>query len=799
MRSVYLTLLLLCIPLFLKAQECTYNLTGTVKDYHNKTVLTSAYISVVDTDKYAISNTKGAYVITGLCNGKIELEISHPECATIFVFVEINKDTRFDIKLEHHLEELGEVSVIGNAIRKKTNSAQENVFNNDLLEQNSAGNLGEALKNLGGVSSFNTGANIAKPTIHGLNGSRVLILNDGVRMQDMEWGEEHAPNVDINAINNITVVKGAAALQYGGSALGGVIVMNPEKPAKKDTLYGKTLINGMSNGRGGNISTSFTKVFKNNWYITGQGSYKHLGDYESPDYMLTNTGIQEKGATLSFGKEEFTKGFNAKYSYYNAQIAILRASHIGSVDDLIRGINSGEPQLIEPFSYDINNPKQEVTHHLGKLDFYKRFEGIGKLTLSYDFQNNKRLEFDVRRGDNNNRPAIDLELNTHAVNSNFIFDAHNKDHFQIGFVGFYQNNFANPLTGVKRLIPDYDKHEFGSFAILKHDYNDNLIFDIGLRYDYSKIDAKKFYRTSRWEERGYNVDYQDIILDDLGTQILVNPVFSYHNFSGTIGAQYTVNNFDVFKMNYALAQRSPNPSELFSDGLHHSAARIELGDLRITNETSHKLSFSRTKEYKNWGYTLEPYANYISDFILLNAEGVEFTVRGAFPVWAYKQINARLMGVDFSTYIDWSTTLQSNHQFSIVKGKNLDTQEALVNIPSANFTNGITYKKPSWNNFEASLNSNYVFKQNETPPNISVYSPEEQSEVLLEINNAPNAYHLLDFRSKVDFNLGAKLKMSTSLTIKNLLNTRYRDYLNRQRYFADDLGRNIILQLKINY
>ena len=106
---------------------------------------------------------------------------------------------------------------------------------------------------------------------------------------------------------------------------------------------------------------------------------------------------------------------------------------------------------------------------------------------------------------------------------------------------------------------------------------------------------------------------------------------------------------------------------------------------------------------------------------------------------------------------------------------------------------------PQWNNFEASLESQYVFRQNETPDNIMVYSPEQQQDVLLEINTPPNAYHLLALGSKMEFPFKNKTTLTTSLTVNNLLNTDYRDYLNRQRFFASDMGRNFILQLKFNY
>ena len=793
------TLIFILYGLTLVGQQCQLKLSGKVIDFHDNSILSGALVQVQGPGISVNSKEDGSYLIEGLCPGSYTLIISHPECKPVFLTIVLDGNLNQDLLLEHHVEELEEVKVIGESVLDKTSTAQEQQLKAATLEFYSSASLGDALKEISGVSSLNTGANIVKPIIHGLNGSRVLILNDGVRMQDMEWGEEHAPNVDINAAGSVSVIKGASALQYGGDAIGGVILMEQTFKTLKDTLFGKTILNGMTNGRGGNISTELTKVFEDGWFVKGQASFKKLGDREAPDYVLSNTGIEETGLTLRFGKKSFTWGWDAWYSYYDADIGILRASHIGNVDDLIRSINSQEPLIIEPFTYDINPPRQEVTHHIGKLNAYKRFVGVGRWNVQYDFQRNNRLEYDVRVGDDRNTPAIDLELTTHTLNTDFKWDANSEYTVRAGLLGRYQDNFANPDTGVRRLIPDYERTDLGAFLIGEYQLTDHVMAEAGARYDYNRIDALKFYRISRWLERGYDQDFADIVIETIGNQLLTNPVLDYHNFSATAGAQYKVNGSTDFRFNYTLAQRAPNPSELFSDGLHHSAARIELGDLRIGSETSNKIAMSFEKNYKKWGFVLEPYANFVSDFILLEPTGVEFTIRGAFPVWEYRQTDARLLGFDLSAYVDWATNWRTDHKFSLVKGKDTDTDIALINMPAPNTTNRVYYNKPEWYNLQIGLESFYSFRQNEYPPNIVVFSPELQEEVVLEINTPPDAYHLVGLFGKMDFDLSPKTKLGVSLTVDNLFNTKYRDYLNRLRYFADDLGRNIILQLNLKY
>ena len=92
------------------------------------------------------------------------------------------------------------------------------------------------------------------------------MINNGVRMQDQEWGKEHAPNIDVNAIGRLTVVKSASALQYGGDAMGGIVIAEGLKVPVKDTLYGKTMLSGASNGRGGALTSQLIKSHKK-WLV----------------------------------------------------------------------------------------------------------------------------------------------------------------------------------------------------------------------------------------------------------------------------------------------------------------------------------------------------------------------------------------------------------------------------------------------------------------------------------------------------------------------------------------------------
>lgn len=785
-----------------KAQECQQILLGEIVDFHEGSPLFGAIISIEGSDQSTVTDFNGKFTLKDLCNGRITLKISHPDCDPITAEVEIKGDTFEKFRMEHHMEELGEVVVTESRILKKTKTAQEQLINRETIEKYSGRNLGDALKEISGVSSLNTGSTIVKPVIQGLHSSRVIIMNNGVRMQDQEWGAEHAPNMDLNSTSGLTVIKGASALKYGGDAIGGIIIASPEKLSLKDTLYGRTILTGATNGRGGTLSSSLFKGYESGWNWKLQGSLKRLGDFEAPDYVLSNTGVFEKGLSGSFGYNSLEYGFDVYYSYYNNEIGILRASHIGNVEDLERALRSDEPLIIRDFTYDILAPKQKVDHHLARVTAFRRLEGIGKWNLQYDFQRNNRLEFDIRRGEeNNDRPSLDLTLTTHSLNTDFEFDARHNYKLNSGIRVLYQTNFPDPLTGVRRLIPDYDRYDAGAFVTGNYSPNNAWVLEAGVRYDFSRMDAQKYYDLDDWQGEGYDQEFPEFEQEVSGTQILVNPVLDYHNFSGTLGGKFSKGDFE-YLLNYSLASRAPNPSELFSDGLHHSAAAIETGALGLDSEVSHKVSFSATKVAGAFQFNAAPFVSFINGFIVLEPNGLEQTVRGAFPVWKYRQTDARMIGVDLDASYRYNEHWESFHKFSYVYGKDLDREVALIDIPAANMMNRVNYNLENLHGLSIGLRSEYVFEQTNYPDNNFEIDVIENGNVVsrtVDLSTPPPAYHLLGLDASMSFAMGNKSSLQVMLIGNNMLNTKYRDYLNRQRFYADDLGRNIQLQLKYNY
>ena len=790
---LFALLLLLCCSMQSYSQDCNNTLYGSLLDIHDGSVLTGATVIVAQTGVGVLTDLDGNFVISNLCSATYQLQISHPSCSTKAFSVLIKDDTQKTFKLEHHLESLNEIIVNGKKTNRATKSIYENLVDQQTITTFSSGSLGDALNSISGVSSLNTGNTVVKPMINGLHSSRVLIINNGVQMQDQEWGAEHAPSIDINAVGTLKVIKGASALQYGGNAIGGVVIASAPKVPLLDSLYGKTIFSGSSNGLGGTVSSSLTRSNQNGLYTAFQGSLKRYGDFNAPNYNLSNTGVFERNIAATIGFNRIDYGVEAYYSLFKNEIGILRASHIGGAEDQVQAIASPVPSIINDFTYNIDAPRQDVTHHLARIKGFKNIENIGLISLQYDYQQNNRLEFDVRRGSNKDKASVDLVLDTQTLTIDVASDISEKLTTKFGIVGSLQTNYANPETGVRRLIPDYDKYSIAGFASGNYDINQKWVLEAGFRFDYTHMNVFKFYRRSFWQDRGYDNQFSDLVVEEIGNQLLVNPKLDFYNPSFTIGSKYSFGLYKLFA-NYSLSSRAPNASEQFSEGLHHSASRIELGDLQFTSETAHKISLTLQKIGERVNFTITPFATKIDDFILIEPTGIRQTIRGNFQVWEYRQTQAQMYGLDLDANLSLTDNVRFVHQFSLVKGYDKTSNEPLISMPAANTLNSLVYTNPNFNNISIAIQSNYVFRQNEFPnTNFEVVLPDSIQTV--DISTPPSGYHLLNL------NITAAIRpdMQVGLYVNNLLNTSYRNYLNRLRYYADDVGRNITLQLKYNY
>ncbi|AQX11242.1 TonB-dependent receptor [Elizabethkingia meningoseptica] len=794
MSKYMIALLLLCSAVMSYAQK-NFTVQGTVKDSDNHSLISHAKVSIGNTS--VVSDAQGAFSLK-LNEGDYAVVVTHPKFDEFKESLKVDKNLKLEINMEHRAEDIE--TVVLNVKHRTPGAMIVSSLDKDLITRNAASNLGNLLTNISGVNGLKTGNNIVKPIIHGMYGSRIAILNNGVKMAEQEWGIEHAPNIEIGNYQHIDVIKGASALKFGSDAIGGVVLLEPAIYPKKDTLEGSIILNGQSNGRGGGVNVNLLKLWKNGWAINTNGSYNKLGDLKAPDYGLMNTGLESSSFNFGIQKKNAHRGFSLDYYLTNQNIGILRASHIGSPQDFYEAMNAPRPIFERDFSYDIDNPRQVVEHHLVKLNAYNDFKNFGKLSLTYSFQYNHRQEYDIRRGDLNALPALDMELITNQVNINHLLTRGNWS-LESGIDGTYQNNYSDPATKARRLIPNYDKYAAGIYSIFKYKFNPKWNAEASARYDFNRYDVYKWYDTSDWNNR-YADLYPEFKVKESANRTLTHPILDYHNVSFNAGVEYKPSAAFNLKFNYSKVSRTPNIAELFSDGLHHSASVIEVGDMSLKNETGNQFNLlleSRLNVLQGLQISLNPYFFYTRNYINEVPTGVQNTIRGVFPVWSYQQIDAKMYGADLD--INWKLTSNITYKgrASYLYGQDLTHDVPLILMAPANVSNTIEFVKPEWNNFYFSVNNRQVFRQNRYPYNpvyITLYDGQgEAYEATLDLSTPPKAYNLWGLQAGVDI----YKNFSVGVTVNNLFNTNYKDYLNRLRFFSYEMGRNIILNLKYNF
>lgn len=802
-KFFFLCVFLCAVSTKVTAQDCEFTFKGKIIDFHDKTPIVGASVAILNLKKYTTSDLDGNFEINKLCKGKIIVEVRHISCDTKQITLNLNESISKEIFLEHHLEKLNEIVVKTN--KKTEQTSVEQTIKKEVIADFTDKSLGDVLNTVSGVSSLNTGNAIVKPMIHGLHSSRLLIINNNVRQYDQEWGAEHAPNIDINASDRIDIVKGANTLMYGSDAIGGLILIRPDNYAAKDSLFGSTSTSLNSNGNGGNINSKLIKTFKSGFYTKLQANYRMFGDFNAANYNLSNSGIKNINASTRFGYKSFEKGFDVYYSYVDNTIGIIRAAHVGNVNDLVNAINRKEPSFIDDFTYTIDNPKQTIIHHLAKLEAYKRFKGLGKLTLQYDFQLNRRKEFDRRRASFRDLAAADFTLFTTSFQPNLKIDAIDNLEINSGFLlRFQQNDSADEsITRISiPLIPDYDKYETGIYTIAKYKFNATTEISAGLRYDFARIEAEKKYKVFDWEENNYDElfpEFSSGIVDNF--EIFTSPKFNFNNFSASLGLSQLLKNDFKLLFNYGLASRTPNVSELFSNGLHHSAARIETGSLLLKNEVANNFIASFERNSDSFGFSISPYYKYIKDFIQLIPNGKAVTtIRGAFTEWQYYQINAQIFGVDIDINKKISDSFQYSGSLSLLQGDNLTDKLPLIHMPATNFSNRLIYTNPNLNQLKIGIHHKTVLQQKRFPDyNFFTFNAISQEDVLVDISTTPPTYSLFGLNTSAVFNVFKQSRLQVEFNIENMFNVEYREHLNRLRYFADDLGRNYNLKIKLNY
>ncbi|MDP5121822.1 MAG: TonB-dependent receptor [Spirosomaceae bacterium] len=750
------------------AQDCTYTVSGKILDELTKSPMAFASVYIEENQRGIIADEFGNFKIENICESEIHIRVTHASCEPVRVFVDLRVKQTYQFSLNHHNELLNEIQVHGKSGDRST-QVSSSISSVEIAKSGNQ-NLADILEKITGVSTLKNGSGISKPIIQGLFGNRISILNDGIAQSGQQWGNDHAPEIDPFNADHLSVVKGVNALQYAGSTLGGVVLVESSPIAEEPHLHGSAKYIYNSNGRGNTVNLKVEKANRSfRWRLNTTA--KLQGDTHAPNYILTNTGRREGNAALRLEKTFGQKWSSTlSLSTFNSEVGILRGSQIGNLTDLELAFQQEIPFFTEEnFSYQINPPKQRVGHHAVKLETVGVLPNNQTLKFVYGGQLNNRREFDVRRGGRSDIPVLSLNQFSHFFEETYFKDFSGGKTLRIGLQQLITDNTNVPETGILPLIPDYFSFQNSLFTIFNID-NKKWYHEFGIRLENKQLNAVTITRDfPRAIER-------------------INQNFTF--FSVSAGSELNVSNQLRINANVGIAMRPPEVNELFSFGLHQGVSSIEEGNPDLMPEQSAKALFTVNFHQDNkLLFEITPYAQLIRNFIYLQPRS-EFllTIRGAFPYFKFEQADALLVGTDALVSFEPTDKLKWINKFSFVRGENLSEKIPLINMPPLNFSTSI---QVVLNDFSYFTNNTFELEVNHTARQKNLL--ETQDFIL-----PPNAFTLLNASYNSEIPLG-KYFLSLGIKAENILNVSYRNYLNRLRYFADDAGRNITVSAVMTF
>ncbi|RZK90164.1 MAG: TonB-dependent receptor, partial [Pedobacter sp.] len=270
------------------------DIKGKVTDATTKETLPGATIFIPDLKVTAQTNNDGEFTLNNLPGKGVYLvEVHYVGYKTSTRVINLASVASLDFALQSTAIETKEVVITGSLISStsKRNSASAAVLGKDQLLQPST-NLIDALTKIPGVSQITTGPSISKPVIRGLGYNRIVTLDDGIKQQGQQWGDEHGIEIDQFKSDRVEVLRGAASLMYGSDALGGVINLLEPSSAPDGQVKGEFITNYSTNN-GLTANSLMLNGNENGFVWRARGTYKNAYSFKTPTGYFPNSGFNE--------------------------------------------------------------------------------------------------------------------------------------------------------------------------------------------------------------------------------------------------------------------------------------------------------------------------------------------------------------------------------------------------------------------------------------------------------------------------------------------------------------------------
>ena len=656
-----------------------------------------------------------------------------------------------DVFFRHlKLNELVVTGVTGDT-KLKNSTAPISIVSGKELRQTTSTNIIDAIAKQPGIAQITTGSGISKPIIRGLGYNRIIVMNEGIRQEGQQWGDEHGIEIDGQNVNSVEILKGPASLMYGSDAMAGVMILHGAPTLPEGEMKAQVSSEYQTNNGLFDYSLNFAgnqKGFVWDARFTDKMAHAYKNKY---DGYVPGSQFSERAGRLMLG-------LNKHWGHSH-----LTGTFFHQTPSIVEGERDEETGELECASDNVKTyskalPFQKIRHYKAVWDNSLNLPK-GWLKAIFGYQQNQRQEFEESADE------YELFFKLHTMTYDVRYLTQEFDGWKLagGVNGMWQQSLN---LGEESLIPEYKLFDIGGYATVSKSFQDWTL-NGGLRYD------------------NRHVDYHSR---------------NFGGVSGSIGAVWNANEHLNIRVNMARGFRAPNMSELGSDGIHEGTLRYEKGnpDLKAEYSWQADLGLDFTSQYFSAQVAL--FANRIENYIF--AKRINEVIEEGFRTYEYTHGNARLLGFEAGVDFHPIHKIHLQNTFSFVDAQQLDVEEDakyLPMTPAPRWTSELKYEithhgHTTFNNayvalgLECNLAQNHYYKVDDT-------------------ETRTPSYTLLSLSAGTDLNVHHKKIAEIYVTAENLLNKAYQNHLSRLKYCdmnqatgrqgVYNMGRNIVFKVLV--
>jgi len=717
------------------------NIFGHVLDAETGEHVPFVYLIIKGTRIGTITDASGHYFLTNLPPGRHTLVVQSLGFETAEVSFEIREkqSLEVDVQVNRKPIDLEGIVITSSPTTSGFRFQPDAVLLGESLQRRSEASFGEMLNLQPGVAMRSMGSAPARPVIRGLDGDRILVLQNGERMGDIaETSADHAISLDPLVASRVEVVRGPASLLYGSSALGGVInLITTDIPDDWD--HG---LRGVISAQGATMNSmgaGFARATYGTDKLAGTArfAFRKAGNIQTPLGRVPDTHLMNYDGAIGLGLNDGNLKGGLSFSMANQAFGI--------------------PGIKDEPNYQVEirarrNALQGIMHR-GFDGFFDRAQ--------LRFNASKFLQQEVKiksESDGSKTDEIDKEFDQMAISSTLTIQHKPVGFFDRGAFGLNLQGKMLDLIAPDAFAPGDQRLSLGIFTFQEIPLSVTTRMQFGIRIDLQNVKARS-------NEAFPNVDFSR----------------STANYSGSLGFNYRPLPGMEIGGQLARAHRIPSIVELYANGVHLGAGVFERGNENLKDEIGHGGDLFMNWEGKFISFELAGFVNYFRNFIVFEPTGQVDEATG-YPIVEYQGTEARLMGSEIQAEVEITENLAFTGTMDYVHGNRIANGQNggyLPFIPPFRVTSQIEFNKPEY----------WIGAKFQAVARQSNVAPEEE---------ITDGYTLVGLNAgyRMDFQGRHVLIFS----VNNLFNVKYRDHLSRMedRNFLMP-GRNLTLAYRWHF